>query len=174
MEDDGGLRHPSVRAPVKQVVSETGQCFKRLSQSVTRHLSGSHHNCLCSAIAWRMLSVADALFSPLRLPLPEGADRALENEIPFTYRHLEEPCAAEERAAFWLLGRFPVLVDDGRTIAEYPAQARSRDYLHGSCLQIAGGLLAPTSVTTQVQWLRSRLQIIIGLRLASVRKPFIL
>jgi hypothetical protein len=76
---------------------------------------------------------------------------ALENEIPFTYRHLEEPCAAEERAAFWLLGRFPVLVDDGRTIAEYPAQARSRDYLHGSCLQIAGGLLAPTSVTTQVQ-----------------------
>src|ERR1700735_2916439 len=41
-----------------------------------------------------------------------------ENEVPFTYRHLEEPGAAEERAALWPLGRFPVLVDDGRTIAE--------------------------------------------------------
>ena len=41
-----------------------------------------------------------------------------ENEIPFTYRHLEEPGAAEERAALWPLGRFPVLVDDGRAIAE--------------------------------------------------------
>ena len=41
-----------------------------------------------------------------------------ENEIPFTYRHLEEPGAAEERAALWPLGRFPVLVDDARTIAE--------------------------------------------------------
>ena len=41
-----------------------------------------------------------------------------ENEIAFTYRHLEEPGAAEERAALWPLGRFPVLVDDGRTIAE--------------------------------------------------------
>jgi glutathione S-transferase len=41
-----------------------------------------------------------------------------ENETPFTYRHLEQPGAAEERAALWPLGRFPVLVDDGRTIAE--------------------------------------------------------
>ncbi len=41
-----------------------------------------------------------------------------ENEIPFTNRNLEEPGAAEERAAVWPLGRFPVLVDDGRTIAE--------------------------------------------------------
>jgi glutathione S-transferase len=41
-----------------------------------------------------------------------------ENEIPFAYRHLEEPGAAEEWAALWPLGRFPVLVDDGRTIAE--------------------------------------------------------
>ena len=66
-----------------------------------------------------------------------------ENEVPFTYRHLEEPGAAEERAALWPLGRFPVLVDDGRTIAEYPAQARSRDYLHGSCLQIVGAYAHP-------------------------------
>jgi glutathione S-transferase len=41
-----------------------------------------------------------------------------ENGTPFTYRNLEEPGAAEERAALWPLGRFPVLVDDGRTIAE--------------------------------------------------------
>ena len=41
-----------------------------------------------------------------------------ENDLPFTYRHLEEPGAAEERAALWPLGRFPVLVDDGRMVAE--------------------------------------------------------
>jgi glutathione S-transferase len=41
-----------------------------------------------------------------------------ENETPFTYRNLEEPGAGEERARLWPLGRFPVLVDDGRTIVE--------------------------------------------------------
>ena len=41
-----------------------------------------------------------------------------ENGTPFTYRHLEEPGAAEERASLWPLGRFPVLVDNGQTIAE--------------------------------------------------------
>ncbi len=41
-----------------------------------------------------------------------------ENDTPFAYRHLEEPGAAEERAALWPLGRFPVLVDEGRTVAE--------------------------------------------------------
>jgi glutathione S-transferase len=41
-----------------------------------------------------------------------------EKGIPFTYRHLEEPGAGEEHVALWPLGRFPVLVDDGRTIAE--------------------------------------------------------
>jgi len=41
-----------------------------------------------------------------------------ENDIPFTYRHLEQPGAGQELAALWPLGRFPVLVDDGRTIAE--------------------------------------------------------
>ena len=41
-----------------------------------------------------------------------------ENDIPFTYRHLEHPGAAGERAALWPLGRFPVLVDDGRTVVE--------------------------------------------------------
>ena len=41
-----------------------------------------------------------------------------ENDTPFACRHLEEPGVAEERAALWPLGRFPVLVDHGRTIAE--------------------------------------------------------
>ena len=41
-----------------------------------------------------------------------------ENELGFVYRHLEEPSATEERAALWPLGRFPVLVDDGRTVVE--------------------------------------------------------
>lgn len=41
-----------------------------------------------------------------------------ENEIPFTYRHLEESGANEELAALWPLTRFPVLVDDGRTVVE--------------------------------------------------------
>jgi glutathione S-transferase len=41
-----------------------------------------------------------------------------ENDIPFTYRHLEAPGAGDERAALWPLGRFPVLVDDGRVIVE--------------------------------------------------------
>ncbi len=41
-----------------------------------------------------------------------------ENEIPFTYRNLEDAGAADERAALWPLGRFPVLVDDGRTVVE--------------------------------------------------------
>jgi glutathione S-transferase len=41
-----------------------------------------------------------------------------ENRLAFDYRHLETPGVAEERAALWPLGRFPVLVDDGRTVAE--------------------------------------------------------
>jgi glutathione S-transferase len=41
-----------------------------------------------------------------------------ENDIPFTYRHLEEPEAAQERVRLWPLGRFPVLVDDGTMVAE--------------------------------------------------------
>ncbi len=41
-----------------------------------------------------------------------------ENDTPFTYRHLEETGADDERKALWPLGRFPVLVDDGRTVVE--------------------------------------------------------
>jgi glutathione S-transferase len=41
-----------------------------------------------------------------------------ENDTPFAYRHLEEPGAGEELHKLWPIGRFPVLVDDGRTIVE--------------------------------------------------------
>lgn len=41
-----------------------------------------------------------------------------ENDTAFTYRHLEHEGAGEERAALWPFGKFPVLVDDGRTVAE--------------------------------------------------------
>ena len=41
-----------------------------------------------------------------------------ENDTPFTYRHLEDPGANEERLALWPFGQFPVLDDDGRTVAE--------------------------------------------------------
>lgn len=41
-----------------------------------------------------------------------------ENETPFTYRHLEAAAANAERLALWPMGRFPVLLDGGRVIAE--------------------------------------------------------
>lgn len=41
-----------------------------------------------------------------------------ENGTTFSYRHLEEPGADAERKALWPIGRFPVLVDDGRTVVE--------------------------------------------------------
>jgi len=41
-----------------------------------------------------------------------------ENDTPFVYRHLEHPGAAEERAALWPFGRFPVLSDDGQMVVE--------------------------------------------------------
>ena len=59
-----------------------------------------------------------------------------EKEIPFTYRHLEEPGAAEERAALWPLGRFPILVDDGRTIAESTIIIEYLDHHHTGAIQL--------------------------------------
>lgn len=41
-----------------------------------------------------------------------------ENATPFTYRSLEDPSANAELASLWPLKRFPVLVDQGRTILE--------------------------------------------------------
>jgi glutathione S-transferase len=44
-----------------------------------------------------------------------------ENGTPFDYRSLEDPAANAELAALWPLKRFPVLVDEGRTIMETSA-----------------------------------------------------
>lgn len=43
-----------------------------------------------------------------------------ENATPFTYRnlHSDDPTAGEELKALWPVNRFPVLVEDGRTILE--------------------------------------------------------
>jgi glutathione S-transferase len=41
-----------------------------------------------------------------------------ENDVPFEYRTLEEPSAMTELRARWPFARFPVLVDEGRTIVE--------------------------------------------------------
>jgi glutathione S-transferase len=41
-----------------------------------------------------------------------------ENDVPFEYRMIEEPSAMAELKARWPFGRFPVLVDAGRTIVE--------------------------------------------------------
>jgi glutathione S-transferase len=41
-----------------------------------------------------------------------------ENDTPFEYRSLEDLAANAELAALWPLKRFPVLVDQGRTILE--------------------------------------------------------
>jgi glutathione S-transferase len=41
-----------------------------------------------------------------------------ENRTPFEYRRLDEPGAMEELTARWPMKRFPLLVDEGRTIVE--------------------------------------------------------
>src|SRR3546814_3338671 len=43
-----------------------------------------------------------------------------ENHTPFTFRMLspDDPATGEEFAKLWPIGRFPVLVEDGRTVME--------------------------------------------------------
>lgn len=41
-----------------------------------------------------------------------------ENDVPFEYRNIEDPPAMAELKVRWPFARFPVLVDDGRTIVE--------------------------------------------------------
>jgi len=54
-----------------------------------------------------------------------------EKDIAFTYRHLEEPGAAEELARLWPVKRFPVLVEeDGRVVAESSIIIEYLDALH--------------------------------------------
>ena len=54
-----------------------------------------------------------------------------ERDIPFTYRHLEDPGAGEELAALWPIGKFPVLVDDGTTVIETSVIIEHLDLYHG-------------------------------------------
>ncbi|MFZ5707098.1 MAG: glutathione S-transferase family protein [Pseudomonadota bacterium] len=41
-----------------------------------------------------------------------------ENDTPFAYRHMEEPGAGDALRARWPIGKFPLLVDGDRSIAE--------------------------------------------------------
>ena len=41
-----------------------------------------------------------------------------ENDVPFTYRMLEEAGVGETFASLWPLKRFPILRDDGRVVLE--------------------------------------------------------
>lgn len=41
-----------------------------------------------------------------------------ENDIPFTYRMMEDPGVGEEFASLWPLKRFPILRDNGRVVME--------------------------------------------------------
>ncbi len=41
-----------------------------------------------------------------------------ENDIPFTWRMMEDPGVGEEFAALWPMKRFPILREDGRVVLE--------------------------------------------------------
>ncbi|MGZ8997650.1 MAG: glutathione S-transferase family protein [Allosphingosinicella sp.] len=58
-----------------------------------------------------------------------------ENDLPFEYRHLEHPGAAEELAAIWPLRKFPVLVDDGKTIVETSIIIEYLDQKHAGAVR---------------------------------------
>lgn len=53
-----------------------------------------------------------------------------ENEVAFTYRNLEDAGAGDELKALWPLGRFPVLVDAGRTVIESSVIIEHLDVKH--------------------------------------------
>lgn len=53
-----------------------------------------------------------------------------ENGIPFEYRMLDNAQAGAELAALWPLQRFPVLIDDGRTIVEASIIIEHLDLYH--------------------------------------------
>jgi glutathione S-transferase len=73
-----------------------------------------------------------------------------ENDTPFTYRHLEQPGAAEERAALWPFGRFPVLTDDGETVAESTIIIEHLDLHHPGRVRL---LPEPRDVALEVRFM---------------------
>ena len=54
-----------------------------------------------------------------------------ENDVPFEYRTLEDPSAMTELKARWPFARFPILVDDGNTIAESTIIIEHLMLMHG-------------------------------------------
>ncbi len=74
---------------------------------------------------------------PLKLyahPFSSYCQKALialyENGTAFDYRSLEEPGVGAEMGALWPLGKFPVLVDDGRTVIEASVIVEHLDVFH--------------------------------------------
>jgi glutathione S-transferase len=59
-----------------------------------------------------------------------------EKGLAFDYRHLETPGASDECGALWPFGRFPVLVDDGRTIAESSIIIEYLDFRHPDTIHL--------------------------------------
>lgn len=59
-----------------------------------------------------------------------------ENEVPFTYRNLEEPEATAERASLWPLGRFPVLLDGSQTVVESSIIIEHLDLHHSGPIRL--------------------------------------
>jgi glutathione S-transferase len=59
-----------------------------------------------------------------------------ENAISFDYRNLEDPAANAELVALWPLKRFPVLLDNGRTILESSTIIEYLQHCHPSPVQL--------------------------------------
>lgn len=55
-----------------------------------------------------------------------------ERDIAFEYRRLDDPVDAARFTALWPLGRFPVLVDDGKVIGESTIIIEHLDRHHGT------------------------------------------
>ena len=73
-----------------------------------------------------------ALRPPALVLLSEGLIALYETETEFGYRTLQDPAVAAELNLLWPLNRFPVLVDDGRTVIE------SSIIIHHSGGRVAG------------------------------------
>jgi len=59
-----------------------------------------------------------------------------EKQFAFTYRHMEEEGAGQELAGLWPMGKFPVLVDDGRVVAETSIIIEYLEQAHGGAVSL--------------------------------------
>ena len=62
-----------------------------------------------------------------------------EHSAAFEYRMLEDQGAMEELAALWPLKKFPVLVDDGRTVIEASVIVEHLDIFHPGPAKLVPG-----------------------------------